>query len=232
MLPLVRCWRQARDCEPDAGVLAAGVAAAHDAWDLDGETLIVHKHGGFDLGGLAKGFAVDQVVDYLHRHGIEDYLVQVGGETACAGHADHGGPHRVGIPHPDDPDGSWCAVLRDPGTGICGSTSGDYRQGYLTAAARHRHHIIDPRSGQPVSNGAASITCVFTGSGHNALADGLTTALSVAGTQALAALCGEYGCAGMALRRDPDLGLRAIATATWADLTVDDEGVREQAEQR
>ena len=75
-----------------------------------------------DLGGIAKGFAVDLAVAELRSHGIADLVVQVGGETAVAGP-----PHRLGIPHPDDPDGSWCAVLRDPGQGLSGSTSGDYR---------------------------------------------------------------------------------------------------------
>lgn len=209
MLPLVRLWRAARrdGIEPDAGQVAAALAVLDDAWRLVGSEIELRADGAaFDLGGLAKGFAVDLVAEHLQDHGVDDFLVQVGGETACRGEAPGGGPHRIGIPHPDDPDGSYCSVLRDPGSGLCGSTSGDDRLG---------QHILDPRSGHPATAAAVAITCVFPGTGRNALADGLTTALSVMEPTELPRICAEQGCAALCLRRDPERGLVSGTTPGW-----------------
>lgn len=218
MLPLVRLWRAAAGAggEPEAPAIAdARAACASDAWEADGERLQVRRAGvAFDLGGLAKGYAVDLVVAHLCEHGVRDFLVQVGGETACRGSAPAGGPHRIGIPHPDDPEGSWCAVLRDPGAGLCGSTSGDYRLGF-TVAGRRRHHIMDPRSGRPAEAMLASVTCAVPAVGGNALLDGISTAASVLGAGSLMRLATAAGCEVLALRRDCASGLMATATRGW-----------------
>lgn len=222
MLPLVRLWRASAGGEPDPEALAEAVAAADPAsWSLHREAVTVHRPLAFDLGGLAKGFAVDRVVEHLREAGVSDYLVQVGGETACAGIAPSGGLHRIGIPHPDDPDNAYSAIIQDPGSGLCGSTSGSYRQGLVTGAGT-AHHIIDPRSGRPLPASAASLTLVFRGPGRNAWADALTTALTVQGPQALAQVCARSGAAGFSLRRDATGELLASATAGWAALCTDD----------
>lgn len=227
MLPLVRLWRAATqsDSEPDpAAIAAARAGCAPQAWRPEGDAVVVTRPGlAFDLGGLAKGFAVDQACALLRARGIADILVQVGGETACAGRAPAGGRHRIGVPHPDDPDGSWCAILADPGDGLCGSTSGDYRQGFAIAGIL-RHHILDPRSGRPVETAVTSATCICRGAGRNALVDGLSTALSVRGPTALPSLAAAAGCEGCLLRRDPQRGLLASATAGWRDLLAPDGG--------
>lgn len=224
MLPLVRLWRNAVRAgrEPDETAIDhARAGCAADAWHLAGEQVHILRPGvAFDLGGLAKGYAVDLVVALMRQHGVDDFLIQVGGETACHGRSASGGPHRLGVPHPDDADGSWCAVLADPGTGLSGSTSGDYRQGHVIGA-QTRHHIIDPRCGRSVDTGVASATCVFRGLGRNALADGLSTAVTVLGAAALPRLAALSGSAGSVLRRAGDGGLRESATPDWSTLLVD-----------
>lgn len=223
MLPLMRLWRQAARAGtvPDPTALSATRAACVDAWSLVDGILELRRPGAaFDLGGLAKGYAVDLVVELLRSRGIANLLVQVGGETACLGCSPGGGPQRIGIPHPDDPEGSWCAVLRDPGDGLCGSTSGDYRQP-LVVDGGARHHVLDPRTGQPATAALASVTCAFSGTGRNALSDGLSTAATVLGTAALAPLAAATGAAFFALRRDAQRGLMATATAGWDRLLVD-----------
>jgi FAD:protein FMN transferase len=214
MLPVVRLWRQAArsGSAPAADAITGALAGAHGAWALDGDRLHLRTSGAaFDLGGLAKGFAVDQVVAQLRSTGVDSLLVQVGGETACQGRSPDGGPHRIGIPHPDDPDGAWCAIIQDPGQGLGGSTSGDYRLG---------QHILDPRSGRPAASGLSSVTCVFPTLGSNALADGLTTAISVLGPDGLAPLARATGCEGCLLRRDPARGLLQSMTPGWSAYAV------------
>lgn len=213
MLPAVRLWRAAaqRGSEPAAAQLAAVAALAHGAWRIEDDRLeVVHPGAAFDLGGIAKGFAVDLAVAALLAHGVEDLLVQAGGETAS-----RGATHRIGIPHPDDPDGSWCAVLEAPADGLCGSTSAGYRLGHVVAGVRH-HHILDGRSARSVASGVASASCVCRGLGRNALMDGLSGALAVLGPAALAGLCaGVPGCDGMILHQDAQRGLRCVATPGW-----------------
>jgi len=223
MLPLMRLWRQATRAgvAPDAQAVIDARARCTDAWSLDGKILTLHADAAFDLGGLAKGYAVDLVVELLRNRGIANLLVQVGGETACLGDSPESGPHRIGIPHPDDPDGAWCAVLRDPGDGLCGSTSGDYRQP-LVVAGKTAHHVLDPRSGQPATAALASVTCAFVGTGRNALADGLSTAATVLGTAALAPLAAATGALFFALRRDAQRGLMSTTTAGWSRLLADE----------
>lgn len=224
MLPLVRLWREAARAgrEPDADAVARCADAARDGWRLAGDRLEVRRAGiAFDLGGIAKGFAVDRAVEELRARGVDHLLVQVGGETACLGAADaNGRPHRIGIPHPDDPDGAWCALLTAPADGMCGSTSGDYRLGVEVAGVR-RHHLLDARTGRPADNGVVSATCVFSGLGRNALADGLSGALTVLGPAALPGLCAGCGCEAMLLRRDPQRGLLAAASPGWSTYASD-----------
>lgn len=224
MLPLVRCWRSAATAgaTPDDAELARLAATAAGGWSLDGQVLTVHRPGvALDLGGIAKGFAVDRAVEELLASGVADLLVQAGGETACLGAADASGRrHRLAVPHPDQPDDAYSAVLRDTGTGLCGSTSGDYRQGFAVAGRRH-HHLLDPRSGQPAGSGAASATWVFPGLGRNALADGLSGALAVLGPEGLPGLHRHAGGEACLLRRDATLGLRCLCTAGWPELETD-----------
>lgn len=216
LLPLAGLWRRCRDGDqaPDAGAIAAARAAcSRGRWRLDDGVLEVDAPGvGFDLGGLAKGFAVDLVTAQLRRQGVRDLLVQVGGETACLGLAAPGRRHRLGIPHPDDPDRCWSAVLAAPDGGLCGSTSGDYRLG---------RHVIDPRTGMPADSQVVSATCVFAGTGCNALADGISTAAMILGPAVLLELRNATGCEGCCLRRDAGGALMAIATPGWQGLAAD-----------
>lgn len=224
MLPLVRRWRlaAAEGAAPDDAELVRLAATAACGWSLDGQVLTIHRPDvALDLGGIAKGFAVDRAVEELRARDVADLLVQAGGESACLGAADASGRrHRLAIPHPDQPDDAYCAVLQDPGSGLCGSTSGDYRLAFAVADGRH-HHLLDPRSGRPTGSGAASATWIFPGLGRNALADGLSGALAVLGADGLPRLHHHAGGEACLLRRDAAEGLRCTRTAGWAACEAD-----------
>jgi FAD:protein FMN transferase len=98
-----------------------------------------------DLGGIAKGYAVDRGVALLQAHGIAHAIVTAGGDSRLLG--DHRGrPWLVSIAHPDEPHNPDKVVTRIPLADCAVSTSGDYERYFDEDGIRY-HHIIDPHTG-------------------------------------------------------------------------------------
>ena len=140
---------------------------------VDGITIKSSNPGvKMDFGGFAKGYAVDRAIDYLRQVGIQNAVVNAGGDLRAIGsHGDR--PWRVGIRHPRK-EGILAAVEAKADESIF--TSGDYER-YFDWKGKRYCHIIDPRTGYP-ARGLTSVT-VFTRQGD--LADAAATALFVAG---------------------------------------------------
>ena len=99
-----------------------------------------------DLGGIAKGYAVDRAIDLLRQCGINRAMVSAGGDSRIIG--DHDGrPWIIGVQHPRDPDG---IALRLPLSDPAVSTSGDYER-YFFDNGERIHHIINPKTGRSAS---------------------------------------------------------------------------------
>jgi thiamine biosynthesis lipoprotein len=102
-----------------------------------------------DLGGIAKGYAVDRGVAILKARGIQHALVTAGGDSRLLG--DHlGRPWLVSIAHPDEPHNPDKVVTRIPLSDAAVSTSGDYERYFDEDGVRY-HHIIDPHTGHPAT---------------------------------------------------------------------------------
>jgi thiamine biosynthesis lipoprotein len=99
-----------------------------------------------DLGGIAKGFAVDKGIEILQRRGYTHALVNAGGDSRVIGDR-FGKPWVIGIRHPDHPDQ---VITRVPLTDSAFSTSGDYERYFDEGGVRY-HHIIDPHTGHSAS---------------------------------------------------------------------------------
>ena len=127
-----------------------------------------------DLGGIAKGHAVDSAIQILRARGIQNGTVTAGGDSRILGDR-RGRPWVVGIRHPDDPNR---VIARIPLEDAAISTSGDYERYFDEGGVRY-HHIIDPRTGKsPV--GVRSVTVI----GPNAtLTEGLTKSVFVMGPE-------------------------------------------------
>lgn len=132
-----------------------------------------------DLGGVAKGFAVDALSEVLEGRGIRDYLVDIGGDVRVSGRNAEGGPWRVGVGRPVR-DHEWEGVLLvlRPGRGAV-LTSGDYQQ-FFEHDGHFFSHVLDPRTGRPVANTVASVTVLAESA---VLADALATGLMVLGLE-------------------------------------------------
>ncbi len=100
-----------------------------------------------DLGGYAKGYALDMAADYLRKQQVKHALINIGGNIIALGQ--HGKkPWRVGIQHPRQPAAIATLDLPD---GWAIGTSGDYQR-YFTHNGKRYCHIIDPRTGYPVQH--------------------------------------------------------------------------------
>jgi thiamine biosynthesis lipoprotein len=142
-----------------------------------------------DLSGIAKGFGVDKVAEYLERSGIDYYLVEVGGELRGRGYSPRGDAWRVGIEQPVAAPGRVQRVVRLGRRAL--ATSGDYRIFFEHNGSRYSH-IINPRDGRPVDHGLASVTVIASSTMQ---ADALSTALMVLGPKAGLALARREGIA-------------------------------------
>lgn len=105
-----------------------------------------HKGMRIDLGGIAKGYAVDRGIAILQARGVQHAVVTAGGDTRIIGDR-FGRPWIVGIRHPDD---KTKIVTRIPLVDTAMSTSGDYERYFDENGVRY-HHIIDPRTGHSAS---------------------------------------------------------------------------------
>ncbi len=127
-----------------------------------------------DLGGIAKGAAVDEAIALLRAHGIRDALVNAGGNLRAIG--THGGrPWRIGI---KAPRGAGVLGVLELADGEAASTSGDYERYYDRGKKRY-HHLLDPRTGYP-AEGTEAVTVVAPNATD---ADAASTALFVAGAK-------------------------------------------------
>ncbi|VAW80591.1 FAD:protein FMN transferase, partial [hydrothermal vent metagenome] len=127
-----------------------------------------------DLGGIAKGHAVDRSIALLQALGIEQALVTAGGDSRTIGER-WGRPWSIGVRHPDDAD-KLVAVI--PLQDVAVSTSGDYQRYFDEDGIRY-HHIIDPASGDSARE-LRSVTII----GPDATTtDALSTSVFILGVQ-------------------------------------------------
>jgi thiamine biosynthesis lipoprotein len=98
-----------------------------------------------DLGAIAKGYAVDRAGEVLKKRGVENFLVNAGGDLRVAGRKEKEIPWTIGIQHPRLPS-DLIVKVQSKNAGI--ATSGDYEKYFLKDGERY-HHILVPSSGLP-----------------------------------------------------------------------------------
>lgn len=130
-----------------------------------------------DLGGYAKGYALDRAAQILGKMGVRNALVNIGGNVLALGsHGDRA--WRVGIQHPRKPGPLATLELHD---GEAIGTSGDYQR-YFELAGKRYCHLINPRNGQPVQ-GVQAVTILTHGARAGVLSDAASKPLFISGAQ-------------------------------------------------
>lgn len=117
--------------------------------NTDKKTIRFLKKGvALDLGGIAKGYAVDEAVKVLIRYGIKNALVSAGGSSIYALGTNQGQPWQIAIRDPKTTDKTTERVIKLQNQGL--STSGDYEQFFL-AGNKKIAHILNPITGRPAN---------------------------------------------------------------------------------
>jgi thiamine biosynthesis lipoprotein len=158
-----------------------------------------------DLCGIAKGYALDEIVQALD--GL-DFLVELGGEIAARGRHPSRRPWRMGIERPGT--NMLQRIVEADGRAL--ATSGDAQQSYSVGRRRYAH-VMDPRTRTPVDSGVASVS-VLAVSGM--IADGLATAAMVLGPDASRPLLKAREASALFLMHRPD-GLEEVDINRFAE---------------
>ena len=143
-----------------------------------------------DCSAIAKGFGSDMVAQIFRSKGINDYMVEIGGEIVVSGHNPKGNMWGIGISKPVDDslsiNNELQTVIRV--TDIAMATSGNYRNFYIKDGRKYAH-TIDPHTCMPVSHSLLSATVLAT---DCATADALATSMMVMGLDSAQALCARH----------------------------------------
>jgi thiamine biosynthesis lipoprotein ApbE len=195
--PLMQLWRRTtqRGRLPSSREIEANLGlVAHSGLSADPNNRCVqlqHPGMGIDLGGIAKGYAVDVAAEALKKRGVHSGLIDAGGDLRVVGRNRDGGVWRIGLRHPLAPSRLLLSVLVED---EAAATSGNYFR-YFTVGGQRYGHLLHPRTGTPADS-ALSATVIT----QNAMrADGLATAAMVHGAGAMAFIQRVSGVEGIAV---------------------------------
>lgn len=146
----------------------------------DGKVVKDDKRTTFDFNAIAQGYSVDVIGNFLDSRGIQNWLVDIGGEVRGKGNKPDGSFWRVGIEkpaqHKDDPR-DLKAVIELENKSV--ATSGNYRKFYIENGIRYSH-TIDPKTGRPVQHSLLSASVM---ADSTAVADAYATSFMVMGLE-------------------------------------------------
>ena len=135
-----------------------------------------------DVNAIAQGYTVDIISQYLESNGVQNYMVEVGGEVRCKGENVNGRIWRIGIEKPaeDRIPGQFQTIITLDSMSL--ATSGNYRKFWVDSSGQKVVHTIDPETGRPVISNVLSASIIAS---NATLADALATACMVAGSNAM-----------------------------------------------
>lgn len=143
-------------------------------------TLVGKDHHGrqIDMGAVAKGYIADKIAESLKDKGVENAIIDLGGNVVLLGE------YKVGIRNPFNPDEVFATITVKDKSAV---TSGAYQR-YFEYEGKRYHHIIDPRTGYPSESGVASVTVI---SPSSMRADALSTSIFILGKESIS-LCDNF----------------------------------------
>jgi len=200
--PLVDLWDIGGDNSQVPSQQAIDHARSLVDWrlvEIDSQrgTVYLPKQGmALDLGGIAKGYAADELVAIAQEAGIQQALFDLGGNIYAFGTKADGTPWRVGVKDPAQPGGSPALALAVQDRSVV--TSGMYERFFEQEGIRY-HHILNPATGYPVWNDIHSVTIV---SKSSLLADALSTSVFVLGREKGLALLESEDAEGVIIGED------------------------------
>jgi thiamine biosynthesis lipoprotein len=188
--PLVELWgigtdRQRVPAQEEIDVILPLVDYRKIRYDTEAGTVFLPETGmKLDFGGIAKGYAADELIAIISRTKASRAIIDLGGSSVYVwGKKPDGTKWRVGVKNPDNPEGSEPAIRLDIDSNTV-TSSGAYERFFEQDGVRY-HHILDPKTGRPADSGILSSTIVS----FSALAaDALSTSVFVLGKEKTRAL--------------------------------------------
>ena len=135
-----------------------------------------------DVGGIAKGWIADALMDAMAPYDLTGIIVNLGGNVAVSGKKPSGAPWKIGVRDPRNPENLLGAVPLSRGSAV---TSGTYERTFTAPDGTVYHHILDPRTGMPATTDVASVTLLCD---RSIDAEGFSTTLLALGTERGSAL--------------------------------------------
>ncbi|WP_286953991.1 MULTISPECIES: FAD:protein FMN transferase [Aminobacterium] len=151
---------------------------AHSVINKETQSIMLLQKGQMlDLGGIAKGYAADEVAQIFRGKGIKSALIDLGGNIYAYGTKADGTLWNIGIQDPLEPRGTPLGIVKVSNCSVV--TSGNYERFFEVEGKRY-HHIFDPHSGYPAASGLLSATIV---SQTSIDGDALSTTLYILGKE-------------------------------------------------
>ena len=165
--PLVNAWGFGFRHEQFPDTLSVDTLLSYTGWqkvrldEATGQVVKADPRLMLTCSAVAKGYAVDQVAGLLRGCGVEDYMVDIGGEVVVAGQNPSGTRWRIGVNKPVDDSLSLNQDLQTvlQITDAAMATSGNYRNFYYRGGRKYAH-TVDPRTGYPVQHSLLSATVI------------------------------------------------------------------------
>jgi len=168
-----------REVEADIEEALAGIGFQHIRLrDTNTAILKLKPDIYIDLSGIAKGYGVDLMAEYLEQHNINNYMVEIGGEIRAKGVNIKNHAWRIGIERPLAKQRNVQRIIQLDNISM--ATSGDYRNYFEQDGIRYSH-TIDPRNGRPITHKLVSVTVLHESTTR---ADALATGFLVMGKEA------------------------------------------------
>lgn len=140
-----------------------------------------HPDSTVDLSGIGQGYSVTEIANILEQAGINNYLVEIGGEMLVKGHKPDNSNWKIAIERPTPNSAKIHKVITlTDGAPTAIMTSGTYRH-YFDENGKKYSHVLDPRSGHPIEHNTVSVTTLLS---DPTLADAWSTALLCLGSEA------------------------------------------------
>ncbi|MGI6112655.1 MAG: FAD:protein FMN transferase [Mahellales bacterium] len=181
ILPLVRLWGIGTDQArvPDEQEISKVLPLVNYKniilYPASLEVELTKEGMALDLGGIAKGYAADEVGQVFRQRGIKNAIINLGGDILLMGGKPDDALWKVGIQNPFKPQGQYMAKVEVKDKAVV--TSGDYERYFEQRGIRY-HHILDPVKGCPARSGVISVSIIAE---HPMDADALSTAVFVLG---------------------------------------------------
>lgn len=149
---------QNRTTPPTDSEIAENIGFNYRNIEINGENVrLLSDKEMLDLGGIAKGFIADKIKEYLLSQGINEGVINLGGNVVCLDKKKGKSEYTIGIQKPFDESGQPLCSINVYNKSIV--TSGDYQR-YFEYNGKKYHHILDVNSGYPVDNELDSVTII------------------------------------------------------------------------